>query len=64
LVDHNKTALLVEPGNRRALADAIRTILTDSLLAKRLVTESYAKAKKYCWGNRAKRLADFLETID
>jgi len=63
LVDHNKTALLVEPGNRRALADAIRTILTDSQLATRLVTESYAKAKYYRWENRAKRLADFLETI-
>lgn len=63
LVDHNKTALLVDPGNSRALADAIRTVLTDSQLAKRLVTESYEKAKYYCWENRAKRLADFLETI-
>jgi colanic acid/amylovoran biosynthesis glycosyltransferase len=46
LVINNKTGLLVEPGDRMALAKAIQTIHENKALAQQLKTKAIAKIKK------------------
>jgi L-malate glycosyltransferase len=63
LLEHNKTALLVEPNNPEALAQALRTVLTDYTLARRLSGEALTKVAGFSWPNRAKHLLDFLPSL-
>lgn len=49
IVAHDKTALLVEPGDADAMADAIVRILTDPALAGRLRAAGLAEAQRYTW---------------
>lgn len=56
LVEHGKTALLVPPQQPEAMANAIITILGNSVLADGLVSEGYKLAERYTWVNVKARL--------
>ena len=49
IVEHGKTALLVEPGVVGDMADAIVRILTEPVLAEQLRLAGLAEAKRYTW---------------
>jgi len=49
IVEHEKTALLVEPGAVADMAEAIVCILTDPALAERLRTAGFETAQTYTW---------------
>jgi glycogen(starch) synthase len=56
-------ALLVEPGDARALADAIRTLLSDRALARRLAASAAQAVPQYGWDRRAERLETLFKTV-
>ena len=49
IVEHEKTALLVEPGDAADMAEAIVCILTDPALAERLRVAGFETAQTYTW---------------
>lgn len=49
LVAHEKTALLVPPGNPAAMADAVRRLNRDRTLAERLRSEGLAHVQQFAW---------------
>ncbi len=51
-----RTALLVPPGDPRALADAMTRVATDAALASALGAAALALAPEYSWARRAERL--------
>jgi len=61
LLRHEKTALMVPPQDGEAGAQAIRRILGDSSLAKRLATNARNEAREYTWEKRAKKILSFYE---
>jgi len=61
LLRHEKTALMVPPQDGEAGAQAIRRILNDSALAKRLATNARSEAREYTWQERAKKILSFYE---
>ena len=53
-------AVLVEPGQPRALAAALEQVLTDPALLDRLSHRAFADAAAYSWDARAERLEPVL----
>ena len=51
LVKHEKTALLVPPGDVDAMAKSVIRVLEDPELADQLVTSGLAEIHKYTWPN-------------
>ena len=49
LLQHGHDALLVNPGDDREMADAVRRILTDSILAAGLSVNARLKARQFDW---------------
>jgi glycosyltransferase involved in cell wall biosynthesis len=49
IVEHEKNALLVEPGAEAEMAEAILRILTEPAVAERLRTAGFATAQIYTW---------------
>lgn len=49
LLEHEHDALLVSPDNPQAMADAVRRILTDHELAKRLCDNARKKVEQFDW---------------
>lgn len=64
LLRHDRTALLVEPGDPPALARALQTLLGDRPRAARLAHAARAEVARYSWDNRARRLLEFLTALD
>ena len=60
ILRHEENALLVEPGNPRAMAAAINRILTDRGLAQRLAGQALADVREYTWDKRAEKLEGFF----
>lgn len=60
---HEQNALLVAPGDVRALAGAIQRLLDDPALASRLAAAARAKADDYSWSRRAERLEALLNEV-
>jgi glycosyltransferase involved in cell wall biosynthesis len=56
LVAHERTALLVPPGDPAAMAAAILRLIGDEALAARLRTEGLADVEQYTWMNVRERL--------
>lgn len=63
LLQHERTALLVPPGDLEALAGAIRTLLEDRALAQRLAEAALEEVEAYTWPARARRLREFFEAL-
>jgi glycosyltransferase involved in cell wall biosynthesis len=63
MLDHGRTALLAPPSNPRAFATAIRKLLDDRVLASKLARAAREEVETYTWGERARRLHDFLGSI-
>jgi glycosyltransferase involved in cell wall biosynthesis len=63
LVQHNRTALLVNANDPQTLACAIRTLLVDRALASRLSAEARIQVSDYSWAKRAGRMFRFLESL-
>jgi rhamnosyl/mannosyltransferase len=60
---HRENALLVAPGSASELAAALRTILADPGLARRLAEQAFAGAPAYSWDARGRRIKDLLEEV-
>jgi glycosyltransferase involved in cell wall biosynthesis len=56
-------ALLVAPGDPQALADAIRRLLNDPALGRRLAAAAFAAVGEYGWDRRATRLEALLTEV-
>lgn len=56
-------ALLVAPGDARALGDAIHWLLADRGLARRLAAAAATAAPQYGWDRRAERLEALFNTV-
>ena len=56
-------ALLVDPGDTRALASAITRVLSDPGLRAALVARGYAQAQKFSWARAARETLAVLEDV-
>lgn len=56
ILTHDATALLVPPGDERALAAAVARLAGDAALAARLAAAARTLAADYTWDKRAERL--------
>jgi glycosyltransferase involved in cell wall biosynthesis len=63
ILTHEENALLVPPGDPRALAQAIERLLRDSALSGRLAARAFEKVKAYSWDRRAQGIEEFLLTL-
>lgn len=63
LLEHERTALLVEPGSADALARGVAALLEDRALAMRLASAARAEVVRYSWRERAARLLAFLRSL-
>lgn len=62
---HGATALLTEPGDRRQLAEALQSVLTDSSLSERLVAAGRHRAREFSMDSLARTYLDlYRSTID
>ena len=62
---HDRNALLVAAGEPRPMAEAVRQLLRDHDLARRLGSTARADAQQYTWSARARiLLAFFAERLD
>jgi len=62
ILEHEKTALLVEPENIEAWIRAIETLKNDPALALRLSNTLRQEAHRYSWEARAQRIASLLKS--
>ena len=60
---HGENALLVPPGSASALAAALRTLLADPDLARRLAGQGWADAPAYSWDARGRRIKELIEEV-
>ena len=56
-------ALFVEPDNPAALAEGIRTVLSDPELGERLARQARADVQEFTWDKRAERVIEFVERL-
>lgn len=62
ILRHEQNALLVEPDNPVALAEAIERVSTDEALTKRLVQNAFQDVQHYTWDKRADKIIHFIAT--
>ena len=60
VVQHEHSALLVRPGDSRALADALKRLQADPALASRLGAQARAQAEAYAWPRVVERMLERL----
>lgn len=63
LVDHGRTGYLIDDGDPKAFARAIRRILDDPLGAERMASESVLRARRYTWARSAAVLRATYEEL-
>jgi glycosyltransferase involved in cell wall biosynthesis len=64
ILSHEKTALLVPPGDRIALREAVERLKQDPALREKLGRNALAEARdKHSWKNRAGRISAILERL-
>jgi glycosyltransferase involved in cell wall biosynthesis len=63
ILTHEENALLVPPGDARALAAAITRLLADRGLSHRLAARAFEDAKAYSWDRRAQAIGDLAVTL-
>ncbi|HID64047.1 MAG TPA: glycosyltransferase family 1 protein [Anaerolineae bacterium] len=60
---HGEEGLLVPPGNERALATALVSLLRDPALRQRMGEKGQARASAYSWDRVARRILDFYSEL-
>ncbi len=60
-VVNEENAILVEPGNPKALAEGILKVLQDKELATRIAENAYKGVQQYSWDKRAEKILEFME---
>jgi glycosyltransferase involved in cell wall biosynthesis len=60
VLEHDRTAWLVEPDDPDALARGLGTLLSDPNLRIRLVTRARIAVTRYSWSSRARRLVAWM----
>ena len=63
ILQHEKNALLVEPGNEIELANSVKQLLSDSELGYKLCKNAFEKVSDYTWEKRALKIAEFVESL-
>lgn len=63
MVEHNKTGLLVEPGNASDLAEKILLLIKDPQLCRKMGQKGFEKIKNYNWVNIAKKTMEVYNEI-
>lgn len=63
ILQHEKNALLVRPGDPEALAAAIQRLAADRALSTRLARQAFDDAAEYTWQRRAERLEALFEEV-
>jgi len=63
ILTHEENALLVPPGDARALAAAIERLLRDPAFSARLAARAFEDAKAYSWDRRAETISSLLESL-
>ncbi len=63
VLDDGVTALLVAPGDARALAGGIERVIADRALAASLGRAAFEKSRAYGWDRRAERLDPLLREV-
>jgi glycosyltransferase involved in cell wall biosynthesis len=58
-----RNALLVEPGDPQAIADAVERLIEDHAFAQRLARAAHADASQYTWARRAERLETLFAEV-
>jgi glycosyltransferase involved in cell wall biosynthesis len=53
-------AVLVEPGNPKALAEGIENVLENEELANKIAKKAYEDVRAHSWERRAARILDFI----
>jgi len=61
MVRDRETGVLVEPGNPRALAEAIESLLNDADLRRTLSAHAFAEVSKYDWHRIAEEFCDVYQ---
>ena len=62
VLEDGANALLVPPGDAKALAAAITKLLSEPELARRLAARAFEDVKAYSWDRRAERIEKFLRS--
>ena len=63
ILTHEQNALLVPPGDSRALAAAMERLLRDRDLSRRLAARAFEDVKAYSWDRRAEAISSFLGSL-
>lgn len=60
ILQNERNAILVEPGNPKALAEGIKRVLEDKELAGRISRQAFGDVQEYTWDKRAERIINFV----
>ncbi|MEA5388511.1 glycosyltransferase family 4 protein [Haloarculaceae archaeon H-GB11] len=63
VLSHGENALLAEPGDSDALADAVRRVLSDTDLAQQLSATVSKDVRQYTWNRRAQRILSYVQNL-
>jgi len=61
ILRHGENAWLVQPGDPPALAEGIRTLLSDQSLAEQLAKAARRDVQKHTWENRAAHIIELIQ---
>jgi glycosyltransferase involved in cell wall biosynthesis len=59
---NEENAVLVEPGNPKALAEGIKRVLNDKKFAYKLSENAYKDVQQYDWVKRAEKIIEFMKS--
>jgi glycosyltransferase involved in cell wall biosynthesis len=63
VLTHGVNAILVPPGDPRALAEGIRELLEDRPLADKIAQKAFEDVQEYTWEKRAQKIIRFLRSL-
>jgi glycosyltransferase involved in cell wall biosynthesis len=63
ILEHERNALLVPPGDARALAAAVERLLRDPELSAKLAARAFEDVKAYSWDRRAQAIEELIRRL-
>jgi glycosyltransferase involved in cell wall biosynthesis len=63
VLTHGVNAILVPPGDPRALTEGIRELLEDRPLADKIAEKAFEDVQEYTWEKRAQKIIRFLQSL-